>query len=347
MKSTYSNVAFNLLGLVIERVTGQPYRSYISDAIFKPLSMSKSTLSLPDDSAGVIPLDPQYWYVDTGIQSPTGGIYSSTTDLSKFLRYVLTHYNAITTGVNWLNVGSGADGLHSFYGMPWEIFHTDRILNKSRRTVRFITKGGGLPGYFSKIVVVPEYDLGISILVAGESKLVNKLLNVVSQEVVRAAESVAINQLLKRYVGTYTSTNRTLNSSITLAADERGLVVEELISNGTDVLHSRLTSPYSNEWYAQVVPTLLYLDEKKQQGELWRVSIADERLEGSGDVWDDFCITDVDHPLYAGAALNEMIFWEKENGRYNRVELSAFRVNLTRTDREESKLAEEEEKFEL
>jgi CubicO group peptidase (beta-lactamase class C family) len=40
-QSTYSNVAFDLLGLVIQRVSNQTYESYIEEAIFKPLNMSK------------------------------------------------------------------------------------------------------------------------------------------------------------------------------------------------------------------------------------------------------------------------------------------------------------------
>jgi CubicO group peptidase (beta-lactamase class C family) len=143
-ESTYSNIAYELLGLAIENVTNQTYESYINDAIFKPLNMTKSSLSQPPDSAGVIPLEPQYWDVDVGIQSPTGGIYSSSTDLSKYLRYILTHYNGITRAANWAHPVSPSRGLYSFYGMPWEIFQTDRILQKSKRTVKFITKAGGV-----------------------------------------------------------------------------------------------------------------------------------------------------------------------------------------------------------
>ena len=77
-------------------MTGLSYEEYISEAIFKPLGMSKSTLSTPPDSAGIIPLEPQYWDIDEGVQNPTGGIYSSTEDLSKYLRYILTHYNGMS-----------------------------------------------------------------------------------------------------------------------------------------------------------------------------------------------------------------------------------------------------------
>jgi hypothetical protein len=329
MRSTYSNVAFELLGLALERVTNKTYENYITDAIFKPLNMSKSTLSLPPDDAGVIPLNPQSWDLDEGIQSPTGGIYTSTNDLSKYLRYILNHYNAIATGVNWINPVSPSGGLRNFYGMPWEIFQTDRVLKGSKRTVRLITKAGGLPGYTSVIITIPEYDLGFTVLVAGKP-IVDKLFMAVGETLIRAAEEVSIRQLQERYVGTYTSSNKTINSTITLVADERGLVVERFISNGTDVIESALRT--SRTTYSQLTPTLLYRDEKKQQGELWRMVQSITRGEGVDGIWDDFCMTNIDGPLYAGAGFNELVFWNAgEDGKFADVELSAFRINLTRS----------------
>jgi hypothetical protein len=332
MKSSYSNIAFELLGLILERVTKKTYEQYITDAIFKPLGMSKSSLSLPTDSAGVIPLNPQAWNLDLGIQSPTGAIYSSTTDLSKYLRYILSHYNAIATGVNWINPVSPSEGLNSFFGMPWEILQTDRILKDSRRTVRFISKSGGLPGYTSVIATVPEFDLGITILVAGKPDIFPKILDAVGAPLIRAAEEVAIRQLQERYVGTYTSTNHTLNSTITLVADSRGLVVKRFISNYTNVLDS-IFKGSRGPWYAQLTPTLLFHDEKKQQGELWRMVQSHNRVKGEGSIWDDLCVADIDPGMYAGMPSNELAFWSPDqDGKFERVELSAFRVNLTRTE---------------
>jgi hypothetical protein len=333
-KSTYSNVAYELLGIVIENVTGQSYESYINKAIFKPLEMKKSSLSQPPDNAGVIPLSPHYWDVDEGIQAPTGGIYTSTTDLSKYLRYILTHYNGVTNALNWAHPVSPADGLHSFYGTPWEIFRTNRILRNSKRTVRFITKAGGLPGYTSIIMTVPEYDLGITILIAGNAKLFNQILEVVTVEIVRAAEEIAINQLQDRYAGTYVSTHPDLNSSLTLIADHRGLVVEKFISNSTDVLGSPFPllggAPDNGPWYAQLVPTLLYRNESEQEGERWRMMISQERTDGEKRVWDDFCPTNVDGISYAGAATNEVVFWKGNDKTFDSLDLTGFRVRLGR-----------------
>lgn len=336
-QSTYSNVAFELLGIVLERVSGRHYQSYIDDVIFKPLNMSKSTLSVPPDEAGVIPCGENYWDVDEGIQSPTGGIYSSSTDLSNYLRFVLTKYNGLTHALNWFNPASPSRGLNSFYGIPWEIYHTDRVLSESRRTVRFITKGGGLPGYTSIIIIAPEYDLGFTILVAGNSKLLSKLQNIVTS-FVRTAEKIAIGQLQNRYAGTYVSSDPNLNSSVTLVGDSRGLVVAKFVSNSSDILS---TGPISH-WipqpgFAQVIPTLLYRDAQGQKGEEWRVQPVSDRTQGEREIWDDFCITDVEGPLYAAVPINSFVFWDQgKNGKFNTLELSGFRANLTRASEADS-----------
>jgi len=343
MKSTYSNVAFELLGLVLERVTKQTFKDYINEAILQPLNMSKSTLSLPPDSAGVIPKGSHYWDVDEGIQNPTGGIYSSSTDLSKYLRYILTHYNTIA-GLNWLHPVSPSGGLNSFYGMPWEILHSDRALKDSKRTVRFITKGGGLPGYTSIIVIIPDFGIGFNLLIAGGAGAFSKLRDAISATIVQAAEEISIRQLQERYVGTYVSTNHTLNSSISLVADHRGLVVERFVSNGTDVLSAIAgITEASDTSYRVLSPTLLFRDEKKQQGELWRSVTGNERSEDDLGIWEDECIADMDSGLYAGKGFNELVFWDKEkNGKYGTLELSAFRINLTRSDEQDVNWNEQE-----
>lgn len=332
--SSYSNLAFEILGLVLSRVTNQTYETYIEEAIFKPLNMSTSTLAKPADSAGVIPAGSQFWDVQEGVQNPTGGIYSSSSDLSKYLRYVLTHFNAVTHTINWLHPVSPSRGMNSFYGMPWEIFQTDRILRESKRTVRFVTKGGGLPGYTSIIMTVPEYDLGITILVAGPSGIFSKFQDIVTVTIVQAAEKLAIQQMRDRYAGTYSASDPELNSTVTLEVDHRGLVVTTWISNGTDVFESSITKGSTpSHYYAQLSPTLLYRDEEKQQGEEWRTMIVEEHEEGLGPIWDDFCVENWDMSSYAGIPINAAVFWDKQkDGHFRTLELPAFRVNLIRVD---------------
>ncbi|KAF9731995.1 hypothetical protein PMIN06_000220 [Paraphaeosphaeria minitans] len=333
-QSTYSNVAFELLGLVIANVTNQTYESYIDEAIFKPLKMGRSTFSNPPDSEGVIPLWPHYYDVDEGVQNPTGGIFTSSNDMSKFLRHVLTRYNGITHALNWMHPVSPSKDLHSFYGMPWEIFQSDRVLTSSQRAVRFITKGGGLPSYTSQIILIPQYDLGVTLLLAGPSDFFKTLRETVTIGLARAAEQIAIATLEESYAGRYIAADPKLNSSLILNADHRGLVVEEFISNSTNMLQSSLLQslgrPDDKPWYLLLVPTLLYRDEENQKGETWRLQIVSERPKGETDVWDDFCVNDVEGPWYAGIPINQVVIWKSESGLVYDIDLEGFRASLVR-----------------
>jgi hypothetical protein len=241
--------------------------------------------------------------------------------------------------------------MHSFYGMPWEIFRTDTILDHTKRPVTFVTKSGGLPSYFSIIIVLPEYDLGVTILVAGQAALLVELRETVTVLLVRAAEAVAQKSLATKYAGSYSAStcgdDSGLNSSITLAQSPHGgLYVESWISNGTDLMVA-LGGPLSElvgdvgDWRAQLVPTLLFRDEEKQAGEVWRLEIVSERTKapGQGKVWDDFCMTYVDNTRYAGVPLNEVVFWSDHgdkntmaSGVAAEIELPAYRVRMRRQE---------------
>ena len=339
-KSTYSNVAFELLGLAIEEVTGLSYDDYISQAILAPIGMNAS-FTKPSDTHGVLPKGPNFWDIDEGVQKPTGGLFASGNDMSLFLRYVLTHYNALTAGAtNWLAPHSWSTGLHSFFGMPWEIYRTSSILSASKRPVTFVTKSGGLPGYITIIMIIPDYDIGLTILTAGPSTLLGELRDLITGPLVRALEEFTWQQMYAEYAGIYTSTNSTLNSSMNIiATPAAGLQIMRFISNSTDVLYGPLPAFGSPDaaagrpWHAQLIPTLLFKDESKQAGDIYLALIVPERVEGEeARLWDEFCITDVDPAMYGGVALNEVVFWRGKGGRVEEVELPGFRVRMRREE---------------
>lgn len=67
-KSTYSNMAFILLGLALENVTGMSYADYIKSSIFEPLGMNRTSFDKPQDSVAVLPLENNFWDVNLGIR---------------------------------------------------------------------------------------------------------------------------------------------------------------------------------------------------------------------------------------------------------------------------------------
>ncbi|KAK3714048.1 hypothetical protein LTR37_008077 [Vermiconidia calcicola] len=341
-QSTYSNLNFELIGLALERASDKDFKTYMRDAILEPLNMTLSTLNTPsDDTHAVLPLGDNYWGIEDGVQNPTGGIYSSTNDMSKFLRYILTHYNAIAPGINWLMPASWGTGSQNFYGMPFEILRTGRILTESTRPVTFATKGGGLPGYTTLISIVPEYGLGVTVLVgcSGCGKLLSAIQEIITVELIRGAEEAIWKAIDKTHRGVYTATDDKLNSSLELAVSpSTGLMVKTFVSNDTDVLGgfvSKYLVDNSRPWHLQLVPTLLFKNESAQQGEIWRMIPVYEREEGlDRGVWDELCSTDVDILRYAGLPLNEVVFWHDDGI----VELPAWKVRMSRDMREEDTL---------
>ncbi|KAK5957809.1 hypothetical protein OHC33_000998 [Knufia fluminis] len=319
-RSTYSNIAFELLGLVLSKVSGMSYEEYIATSILNPLGMNATTFVTPPDPVAVLPKN-QSWYfsVDQGVHNPTGGLYSTSSDLSLYLRYILSHYNDLAPGINWLQPASFATGPSTYYGMPWEIYRTP-----TPNPVTFYTKGGEVPGYASIIALAPEYDLGITILVGGNAKLLSRLLKAVSIPLVEAAREIAGLEVRERYTGTYAATD--LNSTLTLAyTPDKGLYIERWISNGTDflaVVLQKFLGAMDDGTRLQIVPTMLCMDEEKQKGERWRaVPVEADQGETKG-VWDDFCITHMYDYTYDGEPLNEVVFWDGE------VELTGLKIRL-------------------
>ena len=96
----YSNLAFALLGEVVERISGEPFPAYVRNHIFRPLGMSESSFEptkavLSRKATGYLP-HPFEDRPEPAGHSPTNGIaaaaglYTTVTDLAKWLSLQLT-----------------------------------------------------------------------------------------------------------------------------------------------------------------------------------------------------------------------------------------------------------------
>lgn len=331
-----SNVGAELIALALENVTGMDLVTYLREAVLEPLGMKATSMDAPaDDENAVLPIwskGDNYWGIDTGVQNATAGLYTTSADMGKFMRYVLRNANQITRGVNWFMPASWSTGFRTFYGMPWEILRTEKVLKERQRPVTFVSKSGGMPGYYSRVTFMPEYGLGLTILVGGETGLLSELLELITTRLIREADPILWGELSGLYDGTYEAVEDGLKSSLTISsAPVGGMRVTSFISNGTDALHQVFGREASTErWHAQLVPTMLSKDEAKKRGDIWRLIIVPERLDQTDLVWDDLCGTDVDTGRYAGVPANEFVFWHDEGV----VELPAWKVKLKRERQE-------------
>ncbi|KAJ5574130.1 beta-lactamase family protein [Penicillium hispanicum] len=342
-ETSYSNVGFDLLGQVLANVSGTTYEDHIDKAIFKPLGLDSASFTAPDDSiAAKAPVGSE-WGANQGSDNPGGGIYSSSSDMIKFLRWVLKNYEKITPTLNWFQPAAWSSGSHSFLGYPWEIMRTTEILPNTTRPITFYTKGGGLTDYYSYSVVIPQYDLAVFMVVAGDVSGLEQIWTQIVNPLVIAAEAVTQSQLKDTYAGVYASTDSSLNSSITFTqSDPQSLYISSWVSNSTSVLGALASLVSANagigaDMYFQLLPTFMTRTSSAGHiGEVWRlIDVTDNSASPTNatTVWNDYCVANIDPYSYGAVPLNEVIFWRSSNDPASSVDavtLSAFRVTMQR-----------------
>lgn len=86
--------------------------------------------------------------------------------------------------------------------MPWEIPRSIKA-TPDGRPIEIVTKGGTLKGYFSVIALIPEFVLGVSILFAGEEKVMLKVRENIIGALVREADRIARERLKHEFAGVF------------------------------------------------------------------------------------------------------------------------------------------------
>jgi D-alanyl-D-alanine carboxypeptidase len=164
----YSNYGFLLLGLVVQKASGQDYYDYVREHIFKPAGMN-STDSLPEDQAvpgrsvGYTKMnDKREWLpnLDTLPYRGTsaGGGYSTVEDLLAFANALQNHKLLDAKYVDLLTTGKverPGGGSKYGYGFGDEV---------SADGVRCFGHGGGAPGMNGDLKICPQSGYVIAVL---------------------------------------------------------------------------------------------------------------------------------------------------------------------------------------
>lgn len=68
----YSNAAFQILGYLLEEMTGDDFQKILSDDLLKPLNLSRTFYDTPNSSLGVVPNTGglEYWHFAMGDETP-------------------------------------------------------------------------------------------------------------------------------------------------------------------------------------------------------------------------------------------------------------------------------------
>jgi hypothetical protein len=232
----YSNAAFQILSYALENITAQSYPSLFGSLLEK-LGTNSTTYGLPKTAQNsIIPIsDSASWYsVNLLEETVAGGYYSSVNDMRKLGTSILkSAYLTPAQTRKWMQPTSFTSEAQSSVGSPWEIVRTG-----SGRTSFAYTKSGDIGLYSTILVLLPDYDVGFTILAAGEAAHGNieVLSDIVGQALLPALESAAKAEANSAYAGTYTIFG-SRNSSMTIGTDGGpGLSVTKWTLEGLDVL---------------------------------------------------------------------------------------------------------------
>jgi CubicO group peptidase (beta-lactamase class C family) len=236
-KWSYSNAGFIVLGLVIEKVSGQSYYDYVREHIFKPAGMINTDnyfidADIPNLALGYItagtgaassgPRRTNLYFLQRGASA--GGGYSTVEDLLRFADALQTHklLNKEHTDLAMTGkVATGRAGAKYAYGLEEQF----------QNGVRIVGHGGGGPGINSNLDMYPRAGYAVAVMsnYDGGAQLVNERLRpaLTGQEVPR--ETHVPTAILRSYTGTYNVTPPrdappgARLPSLEVTADEQGL----------------------------------------------------------------------------------------------------------------------------
>jgi CubicO group peptidase (beta-lactamase class C family) len=169
---TYSSTGIELLGYLVECITGQPFTEYCTDHILHPLEMNNSSYHLDDFETNELAVQYVYlfsryiplpYFEDKNYAS--GGLRSTVSDLSHYLISFMNggvYKNARILNnetIDLMFTLQYNDSRFPGFGLGWQIFWG----HGNNSTTR-IGHNGGMPGSLTYMFYHVERDAGVIIL---------------------------------------------------------------------------------------------------------------------------------------------------------------------------------------
>jgi len=217
MRWKYSNLAYAIAGLVVEKVSGEKWADYVEHNIFKPLEMNASSVDknvsglavpygrrMPDGTREVLP------FVDARGMAAATGVTSDVDDMAKFISAQFRRGPRggaqIVSSGSWremLRVRSVEENWSAGTGLGFDV---KRVKDRT-----YIGHGGGYPGNTTKTLIQLDDKVGVIVLTntndSNPGDIAQLLMGTVGQAVAKAAmakpEPVAWDPAWERFAGLY------------------------------------------------------------------------------------------------------------------------------------------------
>lgn len=215
----YSNLAYTIAGMVVEKVSGMSWADYLRNNIFDPLGMSASSVDredpkmatgygrrMPDGSRQVFP------FVDARGMAAATGLTSTVGDMAQF---VSAQFRTGARGEDRILSTASLREMHRVRMLEstWTRgqgigFSVQRIDDKL-----YVGHGGGYPGYTTNTTIQLDSKVGVIVLTntndSNPREIAQQLMNTVGKAVAEATkpepEVITWDPAWERFAGVYRS----------------------------------------------------------------------------------------------------------------------------------------------
>lgn len=176
---TYSNTAYDILGYLVQKISGKPYEEYVKENILIKTNMLNSALnyknipakrrSAPHILKGKI-VKTGGIYDENREHSPSGNLNSCSLDLCNWMLHILNTYNnpnflngilqVSTLNNMWTGRHVAPQNKRVSIGLGW-------FIKDSEDLGKYYWHVGDNPGFSATLMVLPERNFGITVLSNG------------------------------------------------------------------------------------------------------------------------------------------------------------------------------------
>lgn len=183
--SVYCNDGFTLAEILVERVSGKDFTSYLREAVLEPAGLESTYTPQDEFDTGLI--SKAYYPANTtalpqetlGIIG-TGGIYASAEDLASFGSVFYTDSVLSQASIDAMSAPEYLNGMwHGeeensiSYGLG---FDNVELYPFNSSGIQVLVKGGDTLNYHASLMILPEYGMAAAVVSSGGASIYNQLL---------------------------------------------------------------------------------------------------------------------------------------------------------------------------
>ncbi|WP_076413598.1 serine hydrolase [Shewanella sp. UCD-KL12] len=188
---SYQNIAFSFIQPVIEQQTGDSYANLVEKRIFQPLNMQTASIGIDNflatDNRASPHIKTRSGFKQVKVKSnyyqvePAAGVNASITDLSKWLIANLGHNPKVLSPQLLAEIKQpGVRTSKELRRREWKTHLQNAHYGKGWRVYDFegeelIYHAGWVAGYVAEVAYSPRLQVGMAMLLNGESRVIAKL----------------------------------------------------------------------------------------------------------------------------------------------------------------------------